>query len=500
MLLQMITTASADDARDTQYSPITSGLTTNVNKQIFSSSQTSSTNPVGTMTWPTITGVTANYAVDGQITMRTSMVNMTTTGTFSAGTYKSGIFSTSPYSISSARPALFIPSLTSSGQGDQMNSGTVSSINFNTTTGIVLWMQILGTGPYYLGVTTNITYPSKRSADFFAFGQINKAILYPLAPSVTTTVGSGVKDTDTTITGKGTFEGDVITSDVSSATATVNSDLTYTLNVGSLKGKSDVTVTETGTKGVDTPGTKKVSVTHVPDLSVSTTTNALTLSPDDYTSVSAMSDTDAVAWLVKQAGITAVDKNNDNSSDGITFASSQTGIGAKIAALGIGDSMTIPIHAVLGSTNSADVAIVVTRSAGMITFETVSDAVDFGTTEVPNKPTTLPLATPLALDVSDTRATGSRWGLMASASSLSNEDGKELPGGIVFNDGSSSTPLTDETTTIATGTKAAGQNTFNIASSWSGSKGIFLQVSPGVYAGSEYFGTIRWILNESPEE
>ncbi|GKT03082.1 cell surface protein [Furfurilactobacillus sp. OKN36] len=485
MLLTSLMGVSAAESRDTQYDPVTSGAAFS-NARVISSGGS-----VGTVKYPTESNLKANYVVNGQVTKRTTSFQMTLGDTFSTG---------SKFIFASAN------SFTT---GIQASSGVVfpitngNTINFNAsspTTFTLNQATFNNAGfPIYLGL--GIKLSSTNKSDYFSFVKIDNTVLYPLQPTVANTTDTGISTTDTTITGKGTFAGDTITSDASSATTTVNSDLNYTLNVGSaLKDKTSVKVTESPKSGntTDTAGSATVAVKYVPKLAISSTTNDVTLQPSDYENVSGMSDSDAVAWLVKQAGITAVDQNNNNSSAGIAFASKTTGIGAAIKGLAEGDHLTIPIYATLDSATSSEVNIVVTRFAGMLSFGTVSEAVDYGTDSIPTTTKVLaPTVTP-TVEVTDTRSAGSGWAVTASASELVDEGtNRILSGGLVYNDGTMDTPLTDNDVVVATSADKGGQTTVNIASGWSSTKGILLQVNPNVYVGT-YKGIISWTLNDVP--
>ncbi len=314
---------------------------------------------------------------------------------------------------------------------------------------------------------------------------------YLLTPTITNT---NLKDTDTVITGKGNFQGDIIKSNVSDATATVGSDLTYSLNVGSdLQGKDSVTVTETG-KCYDDSGTATASVASGIDLQIGSTNPNVDLSPAESTKAKDWTDQAVTDWLVTQAGITATDKANDG-NDAITFATDKTDLGATLAALKDGESLTVPIYAVKKTVKSAAVNVIVTKDAGQLNFAEVPTGMDFGNVTIPSTAQLIAPKNDWQLSVKDTRAAGSNWYVYATATELKS-DAHTLMGGLVYRDSGKQTSLTNQSVLVATGTSTTDADQ-DATSDWSSTKGIFLSVQPGDYVGS-YTGSIDWSLQDTP--
>ncbi|VDG25879.1 cell surface protein [Lactobacillus pentosus] [Lactiplantibacillus mudanjiangensis] len=468
--------AHADDTM----TDVTSSLVTN-NQQIYGTGQTASTNPLGTITYPTLTNITANYAPDGKITRRTTVIQTTYNGTFGIG---------SKYRLKSAQTAVFTTSTVQAASGSSLiTSGTPSSISLTDVTTKHSLTSSINTQNWYLGIYSQIT--TRSSYDRVAVAKIPTPVQYPLKPTID---DDPIKDNATTITGKGTFAGDTISSDASDATTKVGSDLTYTLDVGSsLKGKSSVEVTETGTTN-DEPGTASASIKPAVDLKISSTNPDIQLAPDDVTELDSKTDAEIVSWLVKAAGVTAIDQTT-NTSDDITFTSDKSDLATIIDELADDDTVTVPIYAVKDGVKSDPVDVVISKTAGSVSFSTVSGTMAFKTIAVPTTETLVPTTSNWDVAIKDTRKVGSAWSVYATASKMTSSS-HDLAGDVVYVDGSDKQVMTNSSVLIGSGSRQTGSNTETVTSDWSNTKGIFLEAQPSVYAGS-YQGKVNWTLQDT---
>lgn len=122
-------------------------------------------------------------------------------------------------------------------------------------------------------------------------------------------------------------------------------------------------------------------------------------------------------------------------------------------------------------------------------------------------------AKPFTLDVKNTIA--NNWTLSAKASALTDADGNELPGHLIYRDGTR-TPLDDSSrwdvtnggVTIDTGTlTSTSADTTDVSKDWThqniltaddGGKGLFVEVDGNATPGN-YQGTITWTLTKGPQ-
>ncbi|GKT03005.1 WxL domain-containing protein [Furfurilactobacillus entadae] len=487
-----IQAAANTDATD--FVDVTPSVTV-LNQRIYANDQSASGNPLGKLTFPTITKITANYTTDGHITKRTNQFQVTFAGTFSTGKPLIPVI-VQPYNIHALYASAFSSNVFTSSSTDLLpqlgttvdSTNTVSFPNSGLTTSVPWSFQ--GQAPYYLGLQCAV---SSRPADADSIALVTWPTTdeYTLTPTITTPI----KDTDTTITGTGSFPNDVIVSNATNTSTTVNADGTYTLPVGdSLRGRAHVKVTEINPLGTDNPGNISAPVQASPNLIITSTTQTVPLNPDKMTPLITKNDADIIATLVHAAGISATD-TTAGASDGITFASNHSNLGAKLAALIPGGQMHINIYATKDGVDSAPLQLTVISSPGTVALQTPLTPLNFPTTVVPIGPINLTPVNPNIL-ITDTRAVGATWTLSASATPLTTASGRPLPGELVAIHDGTTTSLT-ATTTIATGTKVFGQSTINATADWSPTNGIFLHVNPGVLA-DQYHGTITWTLANAP--
>ncbi|AVK64090.1 cell surface protein [Lactobacillus sp. CBA3606] len=450
--------------------------------------------------WPEVKSVTANNTIDGQITNRTTELQVTYRGTFGIGTggfnsVYAEIMDTSGNILGTdANTRDIFADLghkgTGLGQADQVSSFSMDASDTQKID--FTWGKWAGTVPMYIA----LKFPTNNAAkDAGAIG-LAKIDEYKAWPAdANPTITSTLTTNSTTITGKGTTAGDVISSDVNGVTTTVGSDKTYTLNLGTtLAGKSKVTVTEKNSVG--DAGTASADVTK--DLTIAADKTSLNLDADDVVALKGKSDSDMISWIVKQAGITV----KSGSGGTATFTADETGLAATIQALAENGSTTVNIYAKNGADVSDKVAVSLIKEPTTLTFGTLSADVGFGSTTVPSKETVISPTSNFDINVADARATGSKWYVYATATPLTTGTGTAahtLKGNLIYKDGTNQQNLTNTSTLVGSGTKVAGTTDTKVTSSWDSSKGIFLDVFPGVYAG-DYTGQVNWSLQDTPTD
>lgn len=254
---------------------------------------------------------------------------------------------------------------------------------------------------------------------------------------------------------------------------------------------SSVTITEvdevTGDKGTAT-----AAVT-LKKLNITSTKTAIDIYPGDLDNLN--SDSAVVAWIVKQAGIVAT--NPDSATDTMTYAAKEIGLASQLSSLAVGGSITVNIYAKGSSGLQSDAkAITVTMRDGTLKLESLPSSMTFGTLTVPFKETLYQPTNSWNVIVNDTRKTGSRWYLRATATAMKSST-RALSGNLIYLNGGSKQVLTNASVTVGAGTKVAGTSSTNVTNAWSANKGILLDVQPSVQVDS-YSGTVNWTLQDTP--
>ncbi|WP_047999636.1 hypothetical protein [Lactiplantibacillus herbarum] len=157
--LMTVSVGRADDTLN----EVTTGISKN-NERIYKSGQTSTTAPLGTITYPTVSKVVANNTRDGSITNRTTNVKMTLTGSFSTGS--SGIVLPTPYYINTLNFISMTEKAATSGISNGNFTGTAGSDDWVVATGNVagktntINMKTSGSNSFTAGLT--MTYIGGR--------------------------------------------------------------------------------------------------------------------------------------------------------------------------------------------------------------------------------------------------------------------------------------------------------------------------------------------------
>lgn len=133
---------------------------------------------------------------------------------------------------------------------------------------------------------------------------------------------------------------------------------------------------------------------------------------------------------------------------------------------------------------------------GGLSFGMISPDVNFGHNQVPMNEKLLAAETDWVVDVNDSRASGAKWYVYATASQL-NSDKHALKGGLVYiNADGNRMNLTGSAALVAAGDSGSA-DTHHVGNEWRNQRGIFLDVYPGTYEGA-YNGSIDWSLMDTP--
>ncbi|WP_125580256.1 hypothetical protein [Levilactobacillus cerevisiae] len=395
--------------------------------------------------------------------------------------------------------------------------------------------SIFSSGGYpklYVGLQYKAGQMTSDQIASYYFGTFTRDATFKFSTPVTinSTAGSGsVNSSDTVVSGQATPNGTVTLTgltDSVTTTADSNGDYSFDLAGKSLKqlgSSSTITVTQSNKLGDSDSVTAKVMDT-VP-LTITPATSSLTVSPDDWdTYIAGKSSSDIANWLASQAGLSVTKQDSTTplttgtDGDGLAFdTTDDTSLTGTIA----GGTQDVAINAsdTAGDKSTTPATISVTRGAGLLQFTTA----DMGTMVFGNKdgiavPSQETLIAPgsYQVGISDTRAAESTWSVTASATDMvaSDGSGRTLSGHIVYENGSGTkSPLDgDKPVQVASGTRASGTTTTDIAKNWTQNSnsytgstsvpaGVYLDANPDIYAvggAYGYHGTITWALSDAP--
>ncbi|MFD1421828.1 hypothetical protein [Lactiplantibacillus songbeiensis] len=436
---------------------------------------------------PAVTQILANNVENGKLTNRTTVLSITYSGTLTTKNSRDTVKNLYASAFNADSNVAGLINSTNLIPGSLVKTFTFSSSNATQTVGLD-WSVWNGTAlSIGLRYTNQLGDESGRALAYISKDSIVEPKV--LTPTITT----DLTQSTTVIEGKGTIVGDKITVDADpSVSTTVGADLSYSLKLSkSLAGQKTVVVTESNDAGDSGTVSKDVAQK---TLTLDNKETSLATGPNDITS--SMSNSDVLAWITKQAGLSATYSDGSSTAD-VTYTSDATGLAAKIAALASGDSMTVDVYAQDGSTKSSSQTITIKKTAGTLSFGTISGSIGFGTLAIPTKEAIYQPSSKWDVNISDTRATGSKWYVYASATELES-DSHKLKGNLIYQDGSNQSVLTNQSTLVASGSRGT-TNTTAVTSDWSSTKGIFLDVQPSVYADS-YQGKVNWSLQSTPTE
>jgi len=437
--------------------------------------------------YPHLGAVKADNIENGRLTTKTTQISVTFTDTMSAANSSYSYTLNNVYfdvmkkdgtSLATSAPQIVGTGKTSYNFGD---SGKTSVISVDLS-------DLANDFPIYVGVRYTPSPYGVNAAYQFGIFSSDSTVNATIKPTITGSLTSS----DKVIKGTGTNVGDKITNSFDGTTTTVGADKTYTLNLSQALGDTtSVTVAESNTTGdrgtVESQVAQKALALKVAQADIAVGPNELT---------STLSDADVLDWLTKQAGLTA-SFSDGSSTAGVTFKSTETDLAAKLAALTSGTTLPINVYAQVGDTKSSSQTLSVKKTAGTLSFGTLSPSIGFGTLAIPSKETMYQPTSHWDVNITDTRATGSPWYVYASATPLTSTS-HTLKGDLVYQNGSEHAVLTKQSTLIASGQRG-NTNTTAITSDWSPTKGIFLDVQPGVYS-DRYQGTVNWSLQATPTE
>jgi len=439
----------------------------------------------GSLAYPTLEAVTANNLENGRLTTKTTQIAITFSDTVTMNTkyvkindFYYDVMTAGGVSLRTNGPEIIGTNTTSINLG----SGKTQTISVDLS-------HLKDVLPVYIGFRyTPSTFPNLNVGYQFGSFTADATVSATIKPTITGSLTSK----DTVIKGTGSYAGDTISSDVNGVTTTVGSDKTYTLDLGSALGStSSVRITESNSNGDSGSVTGNVAQKSL-DLKVANATIAA--GPNDVTTE--MSDSEVLTWLTKQIEPTATFSDGSSTAD-VTYQTGETGLAAKIAALGSGDSINVEVYAQVGTTKSSPQTITIKKTAGTLSFGPISGSIGFGTLAIPTKEAIYQPSSKWEVNISDTRATGSKWYVYASATPLKS-DSHTLKGDLIYQDGANQAVLTNQSMLVANGARGTA-NTTAVTSDWSSTKGIFLDVQPSVYADS-YQGKVNWSLQSTPTE
>ncbi|MFC6181687.1 cell surface protein [Lactiplantibacillus daowaiensis] len=441
----------------------------------------------GSLSYPDLTGVTANNIENGRLTTKTTKIAITFSGSVSISGNNTkmnnlyfDVMTANGVSLRTDKPAIIASGFTSHSFDSFFSSGYTQTISVDLT-------DLKDKLPVYVGFRyTPSSNPGLNIGYQFGAFPADVTVAAQLKP----TIDGKLNATDTVIKGTGSHPGDTISSNVNGVTTTVGSDKTYTLDLGTnLASQNAVTITESNSNGDS--GHVTATVMHK-TLALTPNQPVLMLGPSDITTE--MSDQAVIAWLVKQANFT-VNYTDGTPTTQVEFKSEASNLARQLLALTDGMSTTVSIYAQDGANRSASQIVTIRRLQGTLSFGSLSGTLNFEHLMVPVKTTTYAPNGPCDVQLSDTRAPKSTWYLYANATTLTSVT-HQLTGDLIYQNGQQTMVMTNQSTLIASGTRGDTATT-SITKDWSTNKGIFLRVKPGVYAG-QYAGQINWSLQDIP--
>lgn len=466
-----------------------------------------------------IRSIEANYANNGVLTNRTTQIVVRFDSVpiaFSEGATISS-FRLDIFNGSQANQNAIPVSLLSPGKAmvDLGNSDTTSITLDSYHAVFNVDLSHLGTDfPIYLGYELTATSDGNYAGTAaYQLAQFTPPILRS-KPTITGTMPDStsqavaVSADDQRVTGTGVYPGDTILiqqNGTTVGTAKVTSDKKYTVDLKQKLGAvNNIQVTEIndvddGTGGYTGATSSSTATVEVPTVTLNRG-HAVTFAPAQLDTLT--TDADAVNWLVHQAGLVGT----TSASGTVTYQTQTSALLTTLRSLANNVPTTINIRATSGDRHSDYVPVTVTKTAGQLSFGSTFPAVSFGRHAIPAIEERYAPATAIQVPITDTRAQGSNWTLMASASVLTGTDGR-FNGNLEYQDANGSVQtLTGSSVQVATGRRQAAQTTVNATAGWTDTgtwhandQGIFLDALPGTTAG-QYHGVIQWTLSDTPSE
>lgn len=439
----------------------------------------------GKVQWP-IGHVSANYVRNGHVTQKTTNVKVDINGTIispeSSNLYHLWILALKGDSGATENGALSL------GVDPEQTKWNVNKTYTMNTHGIVA-----GTN-FYIGNKTQLANKTIYETRQY-YQVVSQVTLKP-------TMESDLTASDSKITGTGTQVGDTITVKMGSTskTTTVDSDGNWSLDWGSkLTAGATVTATESNDYG-DNPGTTTTKVASRTLHMLLTSSNSVSITAGGSIEIDGLVASDGNDNLSNKDVTVHAALSNGNKIDDFTLNGDDSGffylklLGSQ---LDVGKNI-VTLYATDKDGDKSNSVTVNVNVTGNVSLTSVSKSVSFTITEIPTSETLVKMADNLDVEVQDDRAAGKSWAVYATASSMKSSK-HVLKGNTVYVDSSGAKHImTNQSTLVGSGKSTGSATTTNLSKNWTGTSGIFLDVQPGIYAGS-YTGTIDWSLQDTPK-
>jgi len=165
--------------------------------------------------------------------------------------------------------------------------------------------------------------------------------------------------------------------------------------------------------------------------------------------------------------------------------------------LKVGDN-TLEVYVMDEDENTSDTTTVkIHVTSGSLGFKTVAATSKFMPITLDGKAQTAQRDDDWALVVSDERGKDSSWQLQASAGDFMNEDGRKLPGQIIFKNGDQSTVINGSGTVIDSHKSTSDTDEYDVMGNWTKDNGFVFETNAAATPGA-YSGKITWTLSNAP--
>ena len=425
--------------------------------------------------YPDLDDVRANGVADNRITVDTTTIRMTISGTMEAAapirSYYFDILDKDCQSVSKGSPIIH----NVRNQSKVTITGVLGSL---TQSFQVDLKKLKSDTPVYAAVVFN----SATEPDVMNHFSLAKFSSVTLSPKIT----NALTQASDTIIGTGQA-GNRISSPVTQNTTTVKPDGTFALSIGNtaLNRLNSVKISESNDNG--DYGTDTAAVAN--PITIKIGNPNLVIDEKEAATLGNTYDSVLLPQLVQRGQITA--KDSINTSDRLAFHTDMTDIGQKILQAPYNQPLAITIYASEDDSKSPTVTLNLTKTGGLA-LASYSPELNFSHLKVPPiekqfDPDAAPVFT-----VTDHRATGNHWYLYATAQPLTVAGQVSSAVSLAYKNGDQLQPLTNASRLIAQGDSNGNGTPVTVTD-----KNVLLDVQPSVRA-ADYLGTINWNLQDTP--
>jgi len=169
----------------------------------------------------------------------------------------------------------------------------------------------------------------------------------------------------------------------------------------------------------------------------------------------------------------------------------------KADQLKVGDN-TLEVYVMDEDENtSTTTTVTIHVTSGALGFKTVAATSKFSAITLDGQAQTAAREDDWALVVTDERGKDSSWQLQASAGAFTNEDGRKLPGQVVYKNGDQATVINGSGTVIDSHKSTSDTDEYDVMGKWTKDTGLLFETNAAATPGA-YSGKITWTLSNAP--